>query len=495
MKINFDSIKKYYEKRDNEVKEAIKRAKKAGMHPTFIKLLETQGKINVKHKLPLVLHDGATEEQLVKFEEAIGSPLPSSYREFLKFTDGADLGEAGVELFGLNYGEHKNYILYTINNTRKIYNISGAHEQNLLIIGEDITGVLICINIATGEIVGWEARYADEEAFLISPDFHTFLHELTVFMENENSLITDDEYKRIWLVARKTIKQAWKNEIERASRGSQTRDWTDEEFELLLKGERVPGYEGHYMKSPLEYPQYADSPENIQFLKLEREDKSSSDNVIDWYENKAKELKEQIKKAREVGMHPEFISLLEACDKASRSSKLPNVFYKGATEDELVNFERDLGISIPAPYRELLKFTDGAFLGNAMVEFFGINDNEEKLSIFPASYRKVLKYNDGSDSDEKITALFGENEDCEKIHTLYSVNHAEKTGNIIGSFKNDLLIIGKDIADILVCINTKTGEIVGWDYRDGENGYFWLNTDLYTYFKEDLTDSMNEEIS
>lgn len=192
-------------------------------------------------------------------------------------------------------------------------------------------------------------------------------------------------------------------------------------------------------------------------------------------------------------MHPSFINLLEVHDKANVDNKLPTVFYDGATEDELVKFENTLGVTIPAPYREILKFTDGAYFGDAMVEFFGVNNNEKKHLVFPASYRKILKYADESDKDSRMLALFGENGDEEKMHTLYGVNKAEKTSNIIGAFENDLLIIGKDIANILVCINTKTGEIVGWDYRDIEDGYFEFNTDLYTYFEEDLIDFINNK--
>lgn len=495
MSMTDKEIKKWRESKEKELKNTIKRAKTERVHPSFSKFLENQDKVRCEHKFLAKFHDGATEQQLVKFEKTLGVTVPMSYREFLKFTDGADLGEAAVNFFGVNDGDDKNYTLYTINDTKKIYNIEGAHAKNLLIIGEDITGVLICIHVETGEIIGWESRCIGEEAFVISTDFHAFLDELTEFVKDGKSLATTDENKKFWLIARRTIKKAWKNEIERASKGFQTRDWTDEEFELLRMGERVPGYEGHYMKSATEYPEYASSADNIQFLGYEREiqEENSADNVIEWHEKTVKELKYRIKKAREMGMHPSFIKLLEAHDKANSNNKLPTVFYDGATEDELVKFENTLGVTIPAPYREFLKFTDGAYFGDAMVEFFGVNNNEKKHLVFPASYRKILKYADESDKDSRMLALFGENGDEEKMHTLYGVNNAEKTSNIIGAFENDLLIIGKDVANILVCINTKTGEIVGWDYRDSEDGYFEFNTDLYTYYEEDLIGFINDK--
>ena len=177
MKINFDSIKKYYEKRDSEAKEAVKRAKKAGMHPTFIKLLETQGKIDVKHKLPLVLHDGATEEQLVKFEEAMGVTIPTPYREILKFTNGAKLGEASVEFFGLEENKNSLYTLYTINDADKIENIRGVIQNNWLIIGEDIASNLICISLETGEIYSWDYHNVGDEECFLNTDFYTYMEE------------------------------------------------------------------------------------------------------------------------------------------------------------------------------------------------------------------------------------------------------------------------------------------------------------------------------
>ncbi len=307
--------------------------------------------------------------------------------------------------------------------------------------------------------------------------------------------LTITEKKKLDAERNKAIRLAWRNERERALKGLQTRDWTDEEFEQLIEEGKVSGYEGHHMKSVMAYPEYAGDPDNIQFLgyKKETQENNLADNIIEWHEKTVKELKYRIKKAREIGMHPSFINLLEVHDKANVDNKPPTVFYDGATEDELVKFENTLGVTIPAPYREILKFTDGAYFGEAMVEFFGINDNEEKHRIFPASYRNILKYADESDKDSRMIALFGANNDEGKIHTLYSVNNAEKASNIIGAFEKDLLIIGKDVANILICINTKTGEIVGWDYRDIEDGYFEFNTDLYTYFEEDLIDFINNK--
>jgi len=86
--------------------------------------------------------------------------------------------------------------------------------------------------------------------------------------------MTKPEIIKLRAQADKAVAEAWKKEKERALKGLQTRDWTNEEFELLKdKGKKkIPGYEGHHMKSVMAYPEYAGDPDNIQFLKQERKD-------------------------------------------------------------------------------------------------------------------------------------------------------------------------------------------------------------------------------
>ncbi len=83
--------------------------------------------------------------------------------------------------------------------------------------------------------------------------------------------MTKKEKERFRARAQKAVEEAWKREYDRAAQGLQTRDWTDEEFELLKQRKHVPGYEGHHMKSVMAYPEYALDPENIQFLKQPKE--------------------------------------------------------------------------------------------------------------------------------------------------------------------------------------------------------------------------------
>ena len=90
-------------------------------------------------------------------------------------------------------------------------------------------------------------------------------------VSNIATMMTKAEKNKIRAQAQKAINEAWEKEKERALKGLQTRDWTDEEFEILKDKKKVPDYEGHHMKSVMAYPEYAGDPDNIQFLKQERE--------------------------------------------------------------------------------------------------------------------------------------------------------------------------------------------------------------------------------
>ena len=89
--------------------------------------------------------------------------------------------------------------------------------------------------------------------------------------------MTKYEKNKLKYQAHKAVEEAWEREFERALKGLQTRVWTDEEFELLKNKKKVPGYEGHHMKSVKAYPEYAGDPDNIQFLKQIREDGQTKD--------------------------------------------------------------------------------------------------------------------------------------------------------------------------------------------------------------------------
>lgn len=64
----------------------------------------------------------------------------------------------------------------------------------------------------------------------------------------------------------KAVRDAWCRERELVCQGKGTIDWTFEQQRELIETGRVKGYEGQHMKSVNEYPEYAASVDNIQFL-------------------------------------------------------------------------------------------------------------------------------------------------------------------------------------------------------------------------------------
>lgn len=64
----------------------------------------------------------------------------------------------------------------------------------------------------------------------------------------------------------KAVRDAWNREKELVSKGKGTVDWSVEQQKELMENGRVKGYEGQHMKSVNEYPEYAGSADNIQFL-------------------------------------------------------------------------------------------------------------------------------------------------------------------------------------------------------------------------------------
>lgn len=64
----------------------------------------------------------------------------------------------------------------------------------------------------------------------------------------------------------KAVRDAWNREKELVCKGEGTVDWSVEQQKELMEKGHVKGYEGQHMKSVNEYPEYAASADNIQFL-------------------------------------------------------------------------------------------------------------------------------------------------------------------------------------------------------------------------------------
>ena len=171
--------KKWHKEKDKEVKKMIKKAKKEGIHPSFINLLKAQDKLKKKYKFHMEFHDGATEEEIVKFEKTLGVTIPAHYREFLKFTKVADLGEASVEFFGVSEtaGSASMYDMNYIDPEIDAYDIAGARNSNLLIFAMDVASFLTGINTETGEIVFWNHEDEEDKYCELADDFYSYIEE------------------------------------------------------------------------------------------------------------------------------------------------------------------------------------------------------------------------------------------------------------------------------------------------------------------------------
>ena len=149
------------------------------MHPSFINLLKAQNKVKDKYKFKMEFHEGATEEEIQKFEKDLGVAIPEDYREFLKFTNGADLGEASVTFYGVRK-EKATVSMYDMNYIDPeidACNIAGARNSNLLIFGMDIANYLIGINTETGEIASWNCEFEGDEYLELADDFYSYMEE------------------------------------------------------------------------------------------------------------------------------------------------------------------------------------------------------------------------------------------------------------------------------------------------------------------------------
>lgn len=70
------------------------------------------------------------------------------------------------------------------------------------------------------------------------------------------------------LARQRAVAQAWARERQRLRDGEEgLRSWTEGEKQQLLGGGKVQGYDGYYVVSVDQYPELADSVNNIHFLR------------------------------------------------------------------------------------------------------------------------------------------------------------------------------------------------------------------------------------
>ncbi|XP_076877219.1 teneurin-3 isoform X2 [Brachyhypopomus gauderio] len=120
------------------------------------------------------------------------------------------------------------------------------------------SGVNVTVSQSTGVLAGRTRRFADVE-----------LRRGPLVLHVRYGTSEDEERTRVLELARqRALASAWAREQRRARDGEAgARLWTEGEKRQLLSGGRVPGYDGYYILSVEQYPELADSVNNIQFLR------------------------------------------------------------------------------------------------------------------------------------------------------------------------------------------------------------------------------------
>ena len=71
---------------------------------------------------------------------------------------------------------------------------------------------------------------------------------------------------------------------------------------------------------------------------------------------------------------------------------------EGASDEDIAKFEQDNGITLPGYYKEFLRFSDGCFLFNGMLQLYGIKSKpavEMNPKGFDDGYILIGSFDDG----------------------------------------------------------------------------------------------------
>lgn len=119
-------------------------------------------------------------------------------------------------------------------------------------------GINVSVSQSTTVMDGRTRRFADVEVRAGALDLHV-----------RYGATVDEEKARVAELARqRALAGAWAREQRRLRDGEEGgRPWTEGEKRQLLSGGKVLGYEGYYALSAEQYPELADSANNIHFLR------------------------------------------------------------------------------------------------------------------------------------------------------------------------------------------------------------------------------------
>ncbi|XP_031415980.1 teneurin-3 isoform X6 [Clupea harengus] len=119
-------------------------------------------------------------------------------------------------------------------------------------------GVNVTVSQSTTVVNGRSRRFADVE-----------LQHGALALHVRYGMTLDEEKARVLEQARqRALSSAWAREQQRVREGEEgARLWTEGEKRQLLSNGKVQGYDGYYVLSVEQYPELADSANNIQFLR------------------------------------------------------------------------------------------------------------------------------------------------------------------------------------------------------------------------------------
>ncbi|KAL7886277.1 hypothetical protein AOLI_G00065720 [Acnodon oligacanthus] len=119
-------------------------------------------------------------------------------------------------------------------------------------------GVNVTVSQSTAVLAGRTRRFADVELRRGSLALHI----------RYGATLEEERVRVLELARQRALAGAWARELQRVKDGEVgMRLWTEGEKRQLLSGGRVQGYDGYYVLSVEQYPELADSVNNIQFLR------------------------------------------------------------------------------------------------------------------------------------------------------------------------------------------------------------------------------------
>ena len=163
---------------NSTLKDTICQAKESGMHESFIRFLDAYDKYETKNKTPIFFNKGATEEQIVEFENEFNVKIPEVYRKILKFSNGFDAFEACVFFYGIDRNNKHSCMSVTSPKAfHNVYNIDVPEDMDmsdgLLVVGEEFDPA-ICINLINHEVTVWDHEVS---CVCIYGDFYSYLED------------------------------------------------------------------------------------------------------------------------------------------------------------------------------------------------------------------------------------------------------------------------------------------------------------------------------